>query len=97
MNPKDKDSLRCSFCGKPQEEVGKLLNGPSVHICDECVRICNEILADAKIDEALDAMGPSLSPDVGTFMCPKCGTYFTLHSQHTDPPGRRSPPAEGDS
>jgi hypothetical protein len=87
MSPKDKDTLRCSFCGKPQDEVGKLINGPSVHICDDCVRVCNEILADAGIGEALDALGPTLSPDAGTFTCPKCRTTFTLHSQHAGPPG----------
>ncbi|HAP00050.1 MAG TPA: ATP-dependent Clp protease ATP-binding subunit ClpX [Fibrobacteres bacterium] len=37
---------RCSFCGKNAELVRKLITGPSVHICDECVAMCNEILAD---------------------------------------------------
>lgn len=88
MSPKDKDALRCSFCGKPQEEVRKFISGPSVRICDDCVRVCNEILADDKMVESLGALGPSLSQDVGTFSCPKCGTAFTLHSQHTERPGR---------
>jgi hypothetical protein len=39
------DILRCSFCGKSQHEVSKLIAGPSVYICNECVDICNEILA----------------------------------------------------
>jgi len=38
--------LRCSFCGKFQEEVRKLIAGPDVYICDECVALCNEILAE---------------------------------------------------
>ncbi len=38
--------LRCSFCAKAQLEVEKLIAGPEVHICDECVVLCHEILAD---------------------------------------------------
>jgi len=36
--------LKCSFCGKSQEQVRKLIAGPGVYICDECVELCNEIL-----------------------------------------------------
>jgi ATP-dependent Clp protease ATP-binding subunit ClpX len=38
--------LRCSFCNRTQEEVRKLIAGPSVYICDECIELCNEIIAD---------------------------------------------------
>ena len=38
--------LRCSFCGKSQEQVRKLIAGPGVYICDECVELCNEILEE---------------------------------------------------
>lgn len=38
--------LICSFCGKSQEEVKKLIAGPSVYICDECIELCNEIIAE---------------------------------------------------
>ena len=38
--------LHCSFCGKNQNEVAKLIAGPSVFICDECVDLCNEIISD---------------------------------------------------
>lgn len=45
--------LRCSFCGKEAIEVRKLITGPQVHICDECVALCNEILAqDGGVEEA---------------------------------------------
>ena len=47
-------SCTCSFCGKNQEEVGKLIAGPNVYICDECVDLCNEIVqnsADEDKDE----------------------------------------------
>lgn len=40
----EKKHFRCSFCGKPEEEVNKLLSGPGVYICDECVGMCNSIL-----------------------------------------------------
>ena len=38
--------LCCSFCGKSQKEVRKLIAGPSVYICDECVELCNEIITE---------------------------------------------------
>ncbi len=38
------DQLTCSFCGKPQHQVHKLIAGPNVYICDECVELCNEIV-----------------------------------------------------
>lgn len=41
----------CSFCGKNQEEVGKLIAGPNVYICDECIELCNEIVLDAGTSE----------------------------------------------
>jgi len=42
----DADGLRCSFCGKSQEEVKKLIAGPAVYICDECIELCNEIIEE---------------------------------------------------
>ena len=38
--------LKCSFCGKSQDQVKKLIAGPEVYICDECVELCNEILEE---------------------------------------------------
>ncbi|PIE56767.1 MAG: ATP-dependent Clp protease ATP-binding subunit ClpX [Desulfobulbus propionicus] len=38
----------CSFCGRTQEEVGKLIAGPNVYICDECIDLCNEIVRDSR-------------------------------------------------
>jgi ATP-dependent Clp protease ATP-binding subunit ClpX len=43
---KGEDTLKCSFCGKGQKEVRKLIAGPTVYICDECVNLCNEIMAE---------------------------------------------------
>jgi ATP-dependent Clp protease ATP-binding subunit ClpX len=50
--------LYCSFCGKSQHEVKKLIAGPSVFICDECIELCNEIIRD-EITEADDKSKPS--------------------------------------
>ena len=41
-----KDSIRCSFCGKRQEQVNRIIAGPNVYICNECVDLCNSILHD---------------------------------------------------
>jgi ATP-dependent Clp protease ATP-binding subunit ClpX len=38
-------TLKCSFCGKHQRQVNKLIAGPGVYICNECVDLCNEIIA----------------------------------------------------
>src|SRR3954470_20551359 len=53
-------SPRCSFCGKSAEQVRKLITGPSVHICDECVGMCNEILADDGKKSAEPGAAPAL-------------------------------------
>ncbi|MGB5768381.1 MAG: ATP-dependent protease ATP-binding subunit ClpX [Crocosphaera sp.] len=52
--------LKCSFCGKSQEQVRKLIAGPGVYICDECVELCNEIL-DEELMEAPNAMSSTSS------------------------------------
>ncbi len=42
----EKEHLKCSFCGKPQEQVRKLVAGPGVYICDECIELCTEIVEE---------------------------------------------------
>ena len=42
----NKNILYCSFCGKSQHEVRKLIAGPTVFICDECVELCNDIIRE---------------------------------------------------
>ncbi|MDE7035025.1 MAG: ATP-dependent Clp protease ATP-binding subunit ClpX, partial [Eubacteriales bacterium] len=42
----DKKQLKCSFCGKSQNIVKKLIAGPGVYICDECINVCTSILDD---------------------------------------------------
>jgi len=52
MAKKDTDNLFCSFCGKNQREVKKLIAGPAVYICDECIELCGEIIGeDGEEDE----------------------------------------------
>jgi ATP-dependent Clp protease ATP-binding subunit ClpX len=56
VNRKDSSkygNLFCSFCGKNQDEVRKLIAGPSVYICDECIELCNDIIAEENEREAL--------------------------------------------
>lgn len=52
MSKKDEQQLKCSFCGKNQDEVKKLIAGPTVYICDECVELCNEIIAEEMYADA---------------------------------------------
>ncbi len=50
--------LYCSFCGKSQHEVKKLIAGPSVFICDECIELCNDIIRDEVPAETVDPKSP---------------------------------------
>jgi ATP-dependent Clp protease ATP-binding subunit ClpX len=54
--------VACSFCGKPQGEAGKLIAGPTVYICDQCVRLCTEIISE----EVEKEPAPDLSGDLPT-------------------------------
>lgn len=56
MSDKNRDDdklLYCSFCGKSQHEVRKLIAGPSVYVCDECVELCNDIIKDELQDNSV--------------------------------------------
>ncbi len=55
---KNRHTLVCSFCNRSQEEVRKLIAGPSVYICDECIELCNDIIAE-EVDS--DAVAPTTS------------------------------------
>ena len=52
-------TLRCSFCNKTQEDVKKLIAGPNVFICDECVETCREIIAGGDGSSASVVFGPT--------------------------------------
>lgn len=58
----DRKKLRCSFCNKSQEQVRKLIAGPNVYICDECIDICSEIIQDEFDDELVDTDINLLTP-----------------------------------
>ncbi|NLN21641.1 MAG: AAA domain-containing protein, partial [Syntrophomonadaceae bacterium] len=49
----EKGQLKCSFCGKLQDQVKKLVAGPGVYICDECIELCNEIIEE-ELGEEID-------------------------------------------
>ena len=55
--------LYCSFCGKSQHEVRKLIAGPSVFICDECIELCNDIIRE---ESAADKGGKPAKSDLPT-------------------------------
>ena len=55
--------LKCSFCGKSQEQVRKLIAGPGVYICDECVELCNEILDEELIEEGASVSSTTSSTE----------------------------------
>ena len=59
--PNDKH-LRCSFCGKSKESVKKFISGPNVYICNECIALCNEILAEEEEREAASQIADVLIP-----------------------------------
>ena len=59
---KDQKKLHCSFCGKNQDEVKKLIAGPSVYICNECVDLCNDIIEEEVKHEESDEEDILLSP-----------------------------------
>jgi len=66
------DLLKCSFCGKSQKQVKKLIAGPGVYICDECIDLCNEILEE-ELAEAAEA---------GMVQLPKPREIFTFLEQY---------------
>lgn len=72
------ETLRCSFCNKRQEDVRKLIAGPTVYICDECVEVCNDIIADDARSEDLardpaDAQTPAKVSLADASQCRLCG------------------------
>jgi len=62
MNNNTNNELTCSFCGKDQEEVKKLIAGPAVYICDECIGLCNDIIAEEFEKEDANRIAGILKP-----------------------------------
>jgi len=106
-----KDSLGCSFCGKSQNEVKKLIAGPDVFICNECVDICNEIIIDDQLsvdnhpvdqeEQNVDAR-EQLASSTEHIACPACDTPPALNlkplsSEQIEFPSAPPPQAEGET
>ena len=65
----DKKQLKCSFCGKSQDQVRRLIAGPGVYICDECIELCSEIITDEFEDTVQVDMGNLPKPyDIKKFL-----------------------------
>ncbi|MFN9618342.1 MAG: ATP-dependent protease ATP-binding subunit ClpX [Synechococcaceae cyanobacterium] len=63
--------LKCSFCGKSQEQVRKLIAGPGVYICDECIDLCNEILDEELVEGHGNGQGQRQAPEQSRRQNPK--------------------------
>lgn len=57
------DLVRCSFCGKTQKQVGKLIAGPGVYVCNECIQLCVDIMEEEGIESTEAAEVPPLTED----------------------------------
>jgi hypothetical protein len=84
--PRDRDVLRCSFCGKAQDEVRKLIAGPTVFICNECVEVCVDVVAadstpesglqDSADNQRLRSKAAAIFPN-RSLTCSLCGKQST--------------------
>jgi hypothetical protein len=77
--------VNCSFCGKSQKQVKKLIAGPNVYICDECIDLCNDIIAEELTSEAGEPESPSPvsevpPPDPEHPRCRRCRRELMGHS-----------------
>jgi len=78
---KDEESLSCSFCGKTQRQVRKLIAGPHVYICDECVELCNDILQEEwEAEQVHDHAPPSAQSPIfkHSAICSLCHLPATI-------------------
>ena len=62
MSRRGEQNKSCTFCGKPADHVRKLISGPGVYICDECVRVCNNILNEEQIHNSSELIGDVPNP-----------------------------------
>ena len=79
--------LFCSFCGKNQNEVRKLIAGPSVYICNECIDLCNDIIQE-EINEAVETVEEESFP-VPKEIKEKLDEYVTVSYTHLTLPTNR--------
>ena len=59
----ENNELRCSFCGKPQSQVKRLISGSGVYICNECISLCQDILAAEENNTAAGGADSTVQPD----------------------------------
>ena len=78
------DLLKCSFCGKSQKQVKKLIAGPGVYICDECIDLCNEIIEE-ELSETSDLQVGRAAQAEGDLRVPR-----PVRRSARTPPRRRS-------
>ena len=65
----DKKQLKCSFCGKNQEQVKRLIAGPGVYICDECIELCSEIITEElDVEQEVDTTDLPKPKDIKEFL-----------------------------
>ena len=62
------DLLKCSFCGKSQKQVKKLIAGPMVYICDECIDLCNEIIEEELVESSDVGLGSCSPREIHAFL-----------------------------
>lgn len=87
MTDKSKDNskkmLYCSFCGKNQKEVQKLIAGPTVYICDECVRLCNDIITTERTEHKIDDTKNTINYLPTPHEIKKHLDYYVIGQDHT--------------
>jgi len=69
---------RCSFCGKGQEQVRKLVAGPGVYICDQCIDLCQEVLEEdnsSTHSSQMNTVGPAMSLRTSCWLLPQNEQY----------------------
>jgi hypothetical protein len=71
--PRDKSVLYCSFCGRGQREVRKLIAGPGVYICDRCVDLADRVIATSEPDATPVSSIEAIAEDAATAKCSFCG------------------------
>ena len=67
-NDESGENLFCSFCGKNQEEVTKLIAGPAVYICDECIQLCSEIIEEEAVNGAEEDRNQLLPKEIKSLL-----------------------------
>ena len=86
-------NLSCSFCGKSQKEVKKLIAGPTVYICDECIELCNDIIAE-EIEKESRQLRPRADPQAGRDQDDPRRVRHRPGAREEDPRGRGPQPLQ---